>query len=176
MRIFSKIVSAGLPNTSPPPEQEKPIVVNGPLSEIYTQALNQIYAVDDPVTGESKMGAPSTESQANDSHLAKQLIGALSENSIEYTTEVPKTYVWATRLDLVTPSSMDDLVANVDEFENDKEAVRYVMVNDANADGGVRELAIGEHMTKSRMIDSMEAFVVSKGGTVVNSPVDIFKK
>lgn len=175
MRIFSKITSPLLPGNETK-EEEKPIVVNGPLSEVYTQALNQIYASTDPVTGESKMLNTSTESQANDNHFLNQVVKVLTQQDPEYTLDVPKTYIWATRLDLITPDSMDELIVNVDEFEHDEDAVRYVLVNDSTTDGGVKEVSIGDHIANSRVIESMEAFVLSKGGIVTNTLVDVFKK
>lgn len=177
MKIFSSIVSQGY-NSVVNSDVKKPdtpemdsVVVNGPLSEVYTQALNQLYAIKDPVTG--KVAA--MESQANDAHVLGELFTALAESSNEYTMDIPKTYVFGMRRDLITPSSMNDLQVNIDEFQEDKGAIRYVLVNDAT-NNQVLDLPVGEIITNSRIIDSMESMVLAIGGMVVRSFSDVFKK
>jgi hypothetical protein len=62
-------VIATPPADTPPVEgqvQEPTIVMNGPLSEIFSRALNVAYAKTDPVTGEAIADGAVLESQAND--------------------------------------------------------------------------------------------------------------
>ena len=182
MRIFSHIVNKGYNSptvsTDLPKEEPKelPIVVNGPLSEVYTQALNQIYAKTDEATGEALL-KPALETQANDASAVAALVGELTTNPTSYIYDIPHTYVYATRRDLITPNSLDDLQSNIDDFESDKGAVRYVLVNDStNPDQQVIDRPIGEIINIGRTLEAMESFVLSKGGVVVHSFADIFRK
>lgn len=175
MKIFSRIVEKGYNTTvtqvpAATEEKEENIVINGPLSEVYTQALNQLYQKKDEVTNGSSM-----ESQANDHHMVQQLVSAINQAPQDYTLEVPKTYVYATRLDLIKPDSLDDLQSNIDEFEQDVGAVKYVLVNDSTSQG-ILDVPIGQHIAIGRTVDAMESFVIGKGGIVVHSFADIFRK
>lgn len=98
----------------------KTIKMTGPLSEIYTKALQVVYAKRDKVTGE-----PTMESQANDSILEAALKSVLvkeiptnpsNEIHIEYTSEQPDTTVYATDADIHTGNralaATGSLVAN----------------------------------------------------------------
>lgn len=179
MRIFSHIVNASPENTAGvagSAEEQLPVVVNGPLSEVYTQALNHVYAKQDEVTGE--IAKPSLETQANDEHAIGALIGELNQHPGDFVFKVPQTYVYATRRDLITPNSLDDLQSNIDQFEADQGASQYILVNDTSvADTASTDyMSIGEIINLDRTVETMESLVLSKGGRVVHSFADIFRK
>lgn len=57
-------------------DEEKTVVMQGPLADVYKKALDIAYAKPDPVTGEP---AIATESQAIDAMVAKALAEAISK-------------------------------------------------------------------------------------------------
>lgn len=57
-----------------PISEEKTITMSGPLSEIFTQALQIVFAKKDMVTEETKIETAGIESQANDAIMAMSVL------------------------------------------------------------------------------------------------------
>lgn len=156
MSISLRVALAG-EDAQQPKEEEKSIVMQGPLAEIYRKALNVAYANEDPVTGQ-----PTMESQAQDAQYAKLLSEALMRE--EERGLAPLTIYGVSRVD----ATMDNLQEVAQNAIGRTSEEIFVLVSDYTQSGPNGE--VGESAEEYIPVAvAMESMVRAVGGHVVHS-------
>jgi hypothetical protein len=91
--------------------KDEPVVIKGPLSDAFTQSLQQIYSKDQDTANQD--GNVATESQANDA-LAMQALARALQQEFDPASAVNPT-VYAVSSDNVTP---EDVIAVTTDMVN----------------------------------------------------------
>lgn len=153
-RIFRQALEAYTPETTDE-ESKDFIVMKGPLSELYTEALNKVYAKPDAVTGVA------TESQANDALMMQALASDVNTQTEEGADS--KTTVYGVS---AAAPTQDDLLDISKEFEGDD---KFVLIIDGTVPGpnSPEDAIPGERAEV--LTGAMEAFVKALGGQVFHS-------
>jgi hypothetical protein len=147
------------------PDEERPVVISGPLSDAITQALNTKYAKNQD--GDNKVA---TESQAMDDHAMRQLAEMIAPATPEQTDAV-RVY-GVSRADIED----QDIVDITEELVNTPSDQRddFVVVLDGTGDGGSGEGSEAEERImaleglmkafRCRVYPSLEAFAEARYG------------
>lgn len=109
------------------PDEERPVVISGPLSDAFTQALNTEYAKNQD--GENKVA---TESQAMDDHAMKQLAQMIAPATPEQTDAVRVYGVSRTDIEDQDIIDITEELVNTPADQRDD----FVVVMDGTEDGG----------------------------------------
>ena len=171
--------------------EEPVVVVSGPLSEVYTEALAEAYpagnrqtvdeinsreADSDPNRQARRVLAESLESAANDVMASVNAVIVQDENATE--VENPETVIYGVSGDSVNEDTVVEVATQMSQFDIDRPE-EYIVVVDAtnmaeNADAGVEPRGDTEQRTPleidtTPMTAVLETMVARMGGKVVYS-------
>lgn len=157
-RVFKQALEAyDATSTGGEGEGKDFIVMKGPLSELYTEALNKVYAKPDALTGVA------TESQANDAMMMQALANDVSNQGDQTDDTGGATTVYGVSATDLDNENFTDISK---EFEGDD---KFVLIIDgvqpgANSPDDSIPVERGELLTSA-----MESFVKANGGEVYHS-------
>lgn len=152
--------------------ESKTIQMSGPLSQIYTHALNIVYVKND-----EKDNYLVTESMANDTYMAQALHMALTHSKTNYnellegdnesTFNPSDIHVFATGYNDINDDVVDELVNEMSMINNsNKKAEKIVIVDSDNSLSEVQSQVSPEYTpdpTQVRRFDSVvEAFKIKR--------------
>lgn len=130
------------------------VVMKGPLSELYTEALNKAYAKQGAMEGVA------TESQANDALMMQALASDFSNPPDE---QAPATTVYG--VSAQNPTN-DDFINISKEFEGEDKLVLIIDGTDAGPNSPEDSIPA----EKAEMLTgALESFVKANGGDVFHS-------
>lgn len=134
------------------------IVMKGPLSELYTEALNKVYAKPDAITGVA------TESQANDAMMMQALASDINNQSGEENDgSGGQTTVYGVS---ATDLDNEDFTDITKEFEGEDKLV--VIIDGVQPGPNSPEDSIPAERAEL-MSAALESYVKANGGVVYRS-------
>lgn len=180
------------------PSQEKTVIMQGPLGQVYTQALAMAFSKPDPEQTQETPAETVTEiameTQANDAIMAENALKAVTGVEAD-TVENPQALIYGVSAAHVDDQTVVDVASQLSQFEMDQPE-EFILVVDAtdmaaSADDGqnpldqdiVKEYAlqvngdveevnapvISEEAQANPLIPVLESMVTRMGGRVVYS-------
>jgi hypothetical protein len=172
MSSLKRTVKRALEEIDDAADAEKTIVMKGPLAEIYTKALNIVYAKPDPVTNEVKMESQEQD-QATEFAAMKQMASMLQTDTVVSDNEVATVSVYGVAKDDV---SDQDVVAVTQELANPAQgAGRFVLVIDSTQNSpSDTDMNEQEHIVS--LESTLTNMVLAHGGRVYTSLEEYARK
>lgn len=155
-------------------QEDKTIVMKGPLAEVYTKALDVAYAKPDTVTNEVALESMTTlgfkvslETQQMDMNTVHKLVEMLSPDEEEGSDEMT---VYGVGKDDITPEIVVEIGQELADAKKDNNTNDFILVVDgaSTPDGS----------TEQRYIDlpaALESMVTNFGGRVFHNLADFAK-
>lgn len=156
-RVFARALESHDPANDTGTEKKDTIVMKGPLSEVYTQALNAVYAKP-----EGSPDGVAVESQANDA-LMMQALASDFNNPPSEEESAGTTTVYGVSGSAPTN---DDLIDISKEFEGDNKLVLIVDGVQPGPNSGDDSIPV----ERAELLgEALESFVKANGGQVFHS-------
>lgn len=149
----------------------KTVVMDGPLSEVYTQALNIAYSKIDPVTGEPAIAA-SLESQQQDMAYLEELAKALAPATPVTTSSTTVYGVTPTQLDT---QEVVKITQDMADAAKENRTEDYVLIIDGTQDGAAGDTGSGIEQRYVDLSKGLESIADGLGIKVYKSLTEYAK-
>jgi hypothetical protein len=149
-------------DSSPDIDQEASIILKGPLSQVYSDALQKAYSNDRP-----EENATSTESQQIDATIMSKLADMLAPQQAQATDGYQTVY--GVSKDQVDDEVVVDVTKELTQAPQSSDGRGFVLVIDGTQPGANGQY---EGDDQVRVVSALESLVVSMGGKVFHSLKD----